>query len=272
MEAANTERNELRATIITLTEQVEKEKKRAKDLWRINCAQLAEFDSTLALKEDEVEVLQRELSGLRLHSTSPIDTEHMAHPLTHSSQALTAVPTRRRGKAPPIDAFTGEYPETRFDDWLPSLRRAAEWNAWEPDELLLQLAGHLRGRALQEYNLLDSSTPRIFDDVVEALQARLDPGGKAMAAQDFRHASQGKGESVSDFVRRLERIFRVAYGRDGMLSQTRDALLYSQLQEGLRQSLMEAPAVSGATDYNSLCVAAKNEERRQAALRTRKGY
>ena len=210
LEAANTEINELRVTIITLTEQVEKEKKRAKDLWHINCAQLAEFNSTLALKEDEVEVLQRELSGLRSHSTSPIDIEHTAHPLTHSSQPLTAVPTRRRGKAPPIDAFTGEDPETRFDDWLPSLRRAAEWNAWEPDELLLQLVGHLRGHALQEYNLLDCSTPRIFDDVVEALQARLDPGGKAMAAQDFRHASHGKGESMSDFVRRLERIFRVA--------------------------------------------------------------
>ena len=31
----------------------------------------------------------------------------------------------RRGKAPPMDAFTGENPEVRFEDWLPTLERVA---------------------------------------------------------------------------------------------------------------------------------------------------
>ena len=57
-----------------------------------------------------------------------------------------------------------------------------------------------------------------------------------------------------------------------MLPETRDALLYSQLQEGLRDSLMEGPAVSGAADYQALCIAAKNEERRQVELKKRKQY
>ena len=51
-----------------------------------------------------------------------------------------------------------------------------------------------------------------------------------------------------------------------------DALLHGQLQEGLRQHLMEAPAVSGAPTYSVLCCATKNEERHQAELKKRKQY
>ena len=72
----------------------------------------------------------------------------------------------------------------------------------------------------------------------EALQARLDPGNHTLAVQDFRHAVQ-KGEgSVADFMRRLEHIFKTAYGRDGMPSETRSALLYAQMQEGLKHKLI----------------------------------
>ena len=61
----------------------------------------------------------------------------------------------RRGKAPPVDAFTEENHEVYFDDWLPVLRN--EWNNWDQDELLIQLVGHLRGQALQEWNLMDAT-------------------------------------------------------------------------------------------------------------------
>jgi len=53
-----------------------------------------------------------------------------------------------RGKEPPIDSFTGE---DIFDDWLLTLEQAAIWYGWTPDETLMQLSGHLRGRASQEY-------------------------------------------------------------------------------------------------------------------------
>ena len=36
----------------------------------------------------------------------------------------------RRGKAPPVDSYTGEDAEITLDDWLPSVQRAAEWNGW----------------------------------------------------------------------------------------------------------------------------------------------
>ena len=55
---------------------------------------------------------------------------------------------------------------------------------------------------------------------------------------------------------------------DSMSTETRDALLYGQLQEALRYELMRAPAVLG---YQELCVAAKNEKR-LAELRKRQQY
>ena len=54
-----------------------------------------------------------------------------------------------------VDVFTGENPEILLDDWLPALQRAAAWNGWTQQEYLIQLAGYLRGRARQEWSLLD---------------------------------------------------------------------------------------------------------------------
>ena len=43
-------------------------------------------------------------------------------------------PAQHCGKAPPVDTFTGEDPELRFEDWLPALQRTARWNDWSPKE------------------------------------------------------------------------------------------------------------------------------------------
>lgn len=168
----------------------------------------------------------------------------------------------RRGKAPPVDSFDGESPEVLFEDWIPALQRAAEWNAWSESETLIQLAGHLRGRALQES----------LEEATTALHHRLDPSSRTLAAQDFRHASQREDEPVADFIRRLEQLFKLAYGRDGMSGETRGTLLHSQLQEGLRYEIMKAPAVSGSHGYKELCLAARNEEKRLAELAKRRQY
>ena len=108
-------------------------------------------------------------------------------------------------------------------------------------ELLLQLAGHLRGRAL---GLLDEASKETYAMAVESLRARLDPGSSALAA-DFRHTRQEDSESVATFIRRLERTFQIACGHDGMSAETRNTLLHGQLQEGLLHELMRARAVSG---------------------------
>ena len=131
-----------------------------------------------------------------------------------------------------MNEFSGE---DLLEDWLPSLERASKWNAWSEE---VQLAGHLKGRALQEWNLLHPDQRTTLTQAIEALRSRLDCVSKTVAAQDFWHTTQREAESVSNFIHRLERTFRTAYGRDKMSVETRDTLLYGQLQEGLRLQLM----------------------------------
>ena len=57
-----------------------------------------------------------------------------------------------------------------------------------------------------------------------------------------------------------------------MSTETQDTLLHGQLQEDLSDILIKVPAVSGALTYQELCVAAKNEERRQKYLSRRDQY
>ncbi len=273
LEEANRQCEMLQARVRDLEEALEAGKERARELWRVSCVQVTEFDSLLTEKDEEVERLKRELEPLPTRSRSPSTPLLPEHDVSREVGLPTSSRhTPRKGKAPPVEAFTGEDPENRLEDWLPALTRAAQWNGWTPDEILMQLAGHLRGRARQEWNLLQDGDKDTYEKAVAALRVRLDPGSKVVAAQDFRHASQRELEYVGEFVRRLEKTFRLAYGDDGMRPDTRDALLFGQLQEGLRYNLMESPAVSGATSYQALCVAAKNEEKRQAALKKRRQY
>ena len=47
---------------------------------------------------------------------------------------------------------------------------------------------------------------------------------------------------------------------------------FAQLQEALKYEIMKAPAVSVASDYQTLCVAAKSKEQRLAELLRRRQY
>ena len=68
---------------------------------------------------------------------------------------------------------------------------------------------------------------------------------------------------------RLERSFKVVYGRDDLSLETQHAFLHGQLHEGLKFEMMRASSVSGAETYQALCFAAKNEKHRLAELRKR---
>ena len=161
-----------------------------------------------------------------------------------------------------MDAYTGSDPELWFNDWLPTLEQAAKWNNWSDEEKVMQLAGHLRGKAAREYSLLSSEEKQSFTTAVQALKVCLDPGSCALAAQEFRNTVQMDKESVSDYITRLERSFQIAYGQEHLSIKTRDAFLFSQLQAGLKLTLIEIPAVSGSTSYKQLCITAKHEEMR----------
>ena len=49
-------------------------------------------------------------------------------PLLSRAPAVSTPLVQHHGKAPPFDPFTAEDPEITFDDWLPTLERAAVWN------------------------------------------------------------------------------------------------------------------------------------------------
>ena len=163
---------------------------------------------------------------------------------------------------PPIQFFSGKDPAVTVDDWLPSLEPASAWNGWSVTEKLMQLPGNLKGRTLQEWSLLGQTVQQDYTAAINALRSRLDSTNRTMTAQDFRHSIQRQGESVADFIRRLEKAYQLAYGKDSLNPAVRDALLYGQMYDGLRYNLMKGPAVSGAQNYRELCVAAKGEEHR----------
>ena len=72
----------------------------------------------------------------------------------HVSPSTVPSSSRKQGKAPPVEPFNGEREAMRLEDWLPALEGAATWNDQTEEDKLLQLAGHLRGWALQEWELI----------------------------------------------------------------------------------------------------------------------
>ena len=119
---------------------------------------------------------------------------------------------------------------------------------------------------------INEESKNTFASAVKSIRTRLYPGGHTLAVQDFCHTRQEDSEPVFSFIQKLEHTFQIAYGHDHMSAEMRDILLHGQLQEGLRDEIMHAPAVLGAPTYKELCLTSKNEEKRLIELRKRRGY
>ena len=186
-----------------LSEKLERETERVSEMWKLNCAQVASFDEAVVAKDAEIEQLKLKISGLEARTvggapvslTVPVTRPPISVPrpsltrfaasgsvATESAPIPLGAPTSaRRGKAPPVNEFSGEDPECPLDDWLPSLERAIAWNDWSEEERMIQLAGYLKGRALQEWNLLQPEERASFTRATEALHLRLDSGSRGEA-------------------------------------------------------------------------------------------
>ena len=181
------------------------------------------------------------ISSARLRVTMPATGIYSTPPprmtlpeLDPAADGLSASGRSRRGKATLIEFFSSEDPAILLDDWEPRLKRAAQWNGWTTQDKLIQLPGYLKGRALQEWHLLTSEEQQSYPVAINALCTRLDPRNKTMAAQEFRHSLQRPDEGVAEFIRLIEKSYHIAHGKDAMSCDTRDALLYGQLYEGLQ--------------------------------------
>ena len=183
------------------------------------------------MKDAEIRILKAELIRQQLsHERVPRNSLTTVHSPAVIASDIT-VPGRlheiagrtynsRVGNAPPLEPFVGEGADMFFEEWLPSFERVATWNGWGEAEKLIQLAGHLRGKALQEWSLLNTADTAGYREATSVLKERLDPTRKALAVQDFRHLSQGQQESVADFILHLEQTFRRAYGCNKVCKET----------------------------------------------------
>ena len=81
-----------------------------------------------------------------------------------------------------------------------------------------------------------------MESAVKSLRECLEPCSKVMVGQDFRQTMQKDTETDADFICRLERIFCIAFGSDKLSKETKDTMLYGQLQEGLLLSIIRSLA------------------------------
>jgi len=67
----------------------------------------------------------------------------------------------------------------------------------------MQLAGHLKDRALVELNLLSGDEVKSLETAVKCLKEWLDPCSRVLAGQDFRRTVRGDAETLADFICQL---------------------------------------------------------------------
>jgi len=116
--------------------------------------------------------------------------------------------------------ISGEGSDELWDEWLPTFKRAAEWNTWSDAVCLLQFAGHLQGKSRQEFLLLDPSDKSTYACAVTALSSKYF-GSCSLAPQDFLHAYQGyfdwkrfSGKHMGKTVWALRNSYMLSYKRD----------------------------------------------------------
>ena len=173
LETANASLREARAEVKTLRRDFKVQAAKVKRYWVQKCEQLLAHETVVKEKDAEIARLQEQISSHtptttrlqeQISSRTPTTTMATGDALSEANVSLpeSVAVFQRRGKAPPVDSFKGSDPELRFDDWLPTLERAANWNGWSEDEKLMQLAGYLHGRAACEYSLLFSEEKQSF--------------------------------------------------------------------------------------------------------------
>ena len=91
-------------------------------------------EDLLQVKDAEIARLQVQLGVLEIPTARSIDVASTPvansprNPMNvsddHDTLILQTLPSRR-GKAPPVESFTGEESSVHWDDWLPTPERAA---------------------------------------------------------------------------------------------------------------------------------------------------
>ena len=135
---------------VRLQQKLKEEKERFRWLWYTNCKCLAKYtilwSQPKRVKSQNWSIIYESSCGL----PHPCPIPHCIPPtfwrrwLSQRRASAYYSSTEPPRKASPIDPFNGEDLEIHLEDWLPSLERDRIWNDWTEDQLMLQLAGHLK--------------------------------------------------------------------------------------------------------------------------------
>ena len=85
LEIVRGENEALEGKVTTLEEFAVKEKENYRQLWRLNCNQLSDYDAALADKEDEIVTLKKRIAELEAASSLPVVSGHFGADTTLST-------------------------------------------------------------------------------------------------------------------------------------------------------------------------------------------
>ena len=101
LQEAETQNKRLTTEVSKLEEDLGRAQERIRELWDLQCRQVREADCQLAAAEAEIAQLKAQLAG---RSPSPAPSSRVASVASTPSSR----PPPRRGKAPPVESFSGE--------------------------------------------------------------------------------------------------------------------------------------------------------------------
>ena len=110
VEDITTERDALQAQLQEVIQALEQKKSRIKELWKISCGQVEEFDAMVVAKNKQIAVLKAQLAAQKQQRTPNSSDDDSVSSVTVSVLEKQRHKDSRRGHAPPIDLFNGEDP------------------------------------------------------------------------------------------------------------------------------------------------------------------
>lgn len=126
LEQVKEDKGLLQDEVRELKHEIDRLKIRLRELWGASCEQVVEHDKEISSKDEEIASLKERLGRLLPSILEVSDTvvtrpvPPLPLPSVSTDHEVVCIASTRRGKALPVDPFTGENPEIRLDEWLPS--------------------------------------------------------------------------------------------------------------------------------------------------------